>query len=206
MNIVYIHGNRASTDSFNFIRTQLPGYKEVLLEYDGADGFYNNHANMRAALEGLDDIFFIGHSLGGIHALHLANELADRVLGGVTLSTPYGGSEAAEVVKYILPFDQVLKDIHPRSGPIVASKNFDILHPWTNVVSMKGHSAFMLSANDGVVTQKSMRHRDDINLVDVDSNHFEILLSRATVDIILQTIGELESGLTRKIVVCGWGS
>lgn len=204
MNIVYIHGNRASTDSFNFIRTKLPKHKEILLEYDGADGFYNNHAKMLEELEGVDDIFFIGHSLGGIHALHLANELADRVLGGVTLSTPYGGSEAAGVVKYILPFNQVLKDIHPNSAPIVASKNFEILHPWTNVVSMKGHSALMPTANDGVVTQRSMRHRDDITLVDVDSNHFEILLSHEAVDIILQTIEDIEFGRQRKIVVCGW--
>lgn len=204
MNIVFIHGNRATSDSFNFIRTQLHGHNEIVLDYDGEDGFYNNQKEMLEQLQGVDDIFFIAHSLGGIHALHLANELADRVLGGVTLSTPYGGSEAAEVVKYMLPFNQVLKDIHPRSTPIVEGKAFEILHPWANVVSTKGHSAFMMSANDGVVTQKSMRHREDITLLEVESNHFEILLSNETIEIIRNLIEEVEMGLQRKIIVCTW--
>lgn len=204
MNIVYIHGNRATVDSFNFFRTQLAEYRDVVLEYDGADGFYNNHQAMLERLRGLKDLLFVGHSLGGIHALHLANELQDNVVGGVTLSTPYGGSEAAEVVKYLLPFNQVLQDIHPRSAPILDSNAIEILHPWTNIVSTKGHSMFMMSANDGVVTQNSMRHRDDMQLVEVESNHFEILLSYQAVNIIRKTIAELEHGLQRRIVVCTW--
>lgn len=205
MNIVYIPGNRASTDSFNFIRAQLPSYNDILLGYDSADGFYNNHHEMLEKLQGVDEIFFVGHSLGGIHALHLANELSEKVLGGVTLSTPYGGSEAAALVKYLLPFNKVLNDIHPLSAPILESKGFEILHPWTNVVSMKGHSAFMMSENDGVVTQKSMRYRDDITLVDVDSNHYEILLSKEAVNIIKQKIEKLEREIHRKNIVRAWG-
>jgi pimeloyl-ACP methyl ester carboxylesterase len=192
MNIVYIHGNRQSADTFNFIRTQITGYHEVVLSYDSADGFYNNHQAMLAQLEGLDNLFFIAHSLGGIHAMHLANELSDKVLGGVTLSTPYGGSEAARVIKYLMPFNQVLKDIHPLSAPIMEARRFEIQHPWTNLVSIGGDSRLMLAANDGVVTQNSMRARDDINLIDVESNHFEIVLNPETVDLIKNAIEEIE--------------
>lgn len=202
MNIVYIHGNQASTASFNFIRMHLTGYNEFLLEYDSANGFYNNHQRMRDRLEGVDDIFFVAHSLGGIHALHLANDLPDKVLGGVTLSTPYGGSQAAEVVKYLLPFSQVVKDIQPRSAPIVEGNGFKVVHPWTNVVSTEGHSPFMLVANDGVVTQDSMRNREDITVVDVAINHFEIVLSHEAVTIIKKAIEEIESGIHRKNIVC----
>jgi pimeloyl-ACP methyl ester carboxylesterase len=199
MNIVYIHGNRQSADSFNFIRSQLSGYQETLLEYDSADGFYHNHHAMLQQLEGLENIFFIAHSLGGIHALHLANELSGKVLGGVTLSTPYGGSEAAQLIKYMMPFSQVFKDIHPRSAPILEASRFEIQHPWTNLVSIRGDSPLMLAANDGVVTHDSMRHRDDIKLVDVESNHFEIVLNQEAVDIIKETMKEIETNLQRRL-------
>lgn len=195
MNIVFIHGNQASAESFNFIRSHLTRYNQFLLEYDSEHGFYYNHQRMRAQLEGVDDIFFVAHSLGGIHALHLANALKNKVRGGVTMSTPYGGSKAAEVVKYLLPFSQVVKDIQPLSAPIVEGNAFKLMHPWTNIVSTKGHSPLMTLANDGVVTQDSMRHREDITVVDVPHNHYEILLSHEAVTIIKEAIEEIESAI-----------
>jgi pimeloyl-ACP methyl ester carboxylesterase len=189
MNLVYIHGNHATADTFNFIRTKIPGHNDILLEYDASNGFYTNHATMLDRLQNLDDVFFVAHSLGGIHALHLAHELGSRVIGGVTMSTPYGGSEAAEMVACLLPFSQVLKDIRPRSAPIVAGRDISLSVPWTNLVSTSGSSPFMLAANDGVVTLGSMRQRDGIKLVDIDCNHFEIVLNPRAVTVIEQEIG-----------------
>ena len=189
MNLVYIHGNHATADSFNFIRSRLPGHHDILLEYDSSHGFYTNHAVMLDRLDGLDDVFFVAHSLGGIHALHLAHELGARVIGGVTMSTPYGGSEAAEMVACLLPFSQVLKDIRPRSAPIIAGRGMALTVPWTNLVSTSGSSPFMLAANDGVVTLGSMRQRSDIRLVDIDCNHFEIVLNEKAIAVIEGEIG-----------------
>ena len=31
MNLVYIHGNHATADSFNFISSKLPGHTDILL-------------------------------------------------------------------------------------------------------------------------------------------------------------------------------
>lgn len=192
MNLVYIHGNHATADSFNFIRSKLSSHKHILLEYDSAHGFYSNHAVMLERLAGETDLFFIAHSLGGIHALHLAAELGEQVLGGVTMSTPYGGSEAAEMVACLMPFSQVLRDIRPRSAPILDGKRIALTVPWTNLVSTAGASPFMLAANDGVVTQDSMRHRDDIQLVDIDCNHFEIVLNPQAVAVIQDEIARVE--------------
>ncbi|SMP47505.1 alpha/beta fold hydrolase [Noviherbaspirillum suwonense] len=194
MNLVYIHGNHATADSFNFIRSRLTGHNDILLEYDSSHGFYTNHATMLERLEGLDDVFFVAHSLGGIHALHLADELGSRVVGGVTMSTPYGGSEAAEMVACLLPFSQVLRDIRPRSAPIVAGRNMSVTVPWTNLVSTGGGSPFMLAANDGVVTLGSMRHRSDIQMVDIDCNHFEIVLNPEAVAVIEREIDAVLQG------------
>ena len=79
MNLVYIHGNHATADSFNFIRSKLPGHNDILLEYDSGHGFYTHHAPMLDRLHGLDDVFFDAHSLGGIHALHLAHHVGQEL-------------------------------------------------------------------------------------------------------------------------------
>ena len=192
MNLVYIHGNHATADSFNFMRSKLSGYNDIVLEYDSAHGFYSNHATMLERLAGKPDLFFIAHSLGGIHALYLAAELSGQVLGGVTMSTPYGGSEAAELVACLMPFSQVLQDIRPRSAPILDGKRIALDVPWTNLVSTAGASPFMLAANDGVVTQDSMRHREDIQLVDIACNHFEIVLNQNALAVIQCEIAQVE--------------
>ena len=202
MNLVYIHGNQATADSFNFIRSKLSGHRDILLEYDSSHGFYTNHASMLERLDGVEDVFFIAHSLGGIHALHLAHEMGDRVVGGVTMSTPYGGSVAAEMVACLLPFSQVLKDIKPRSKPIIAARDMTLAVPWTNLVSTGGGSPFMLAVNDGVVTQGSMRHRSDIRLVDIDCNHFEIVLNEGAVGVIKAEVKAAKQSLDSRVVLC----
>lgn len=124
MHLVYIHGHGHSGESFNFIRSEITSYSEIVLEDTSCNGFYNNYQAMLTKLDGVRDIFFVAHSLGGIYALHLANAIPHRVLGAVTMSTPYGDSEAAEFVKYILPFNQLIRDIQPMSAPILQAKRF----------------------------------------------------------------------------------
>lgn len=190
MHIAYIHGNRATASSFNFIRSRITGHAEIMLEYDSAVGFYCNHEAMMDELDGKDDVFFIAHSLGGIHALHLAHRLAERAIGGVTLATPYGGSAAASVVACFLPFSRVLKDIRPTGQPIIEASQLSAPRTWTNVVTLAGASPFMLEPNDGVVTLESMRHRKDIRFVEIDCNHFEVVLNEKALDVIRHSIIE----------------
>jgi len=193
MHIVFIHGHRATAQSFNFLSGKLHRHKHIFLEYNSDNGFYANHHDMVQQLADVDDIFLVAHSLGGIHALHLADELQSRILGAVTISTPYGGSEAAEILAYMMPFNQVFQDIRPRGIPIVNSKQFEPPSMWTNIVSVKGHSPFMVAANDGVVTLASMRHRDDMRLVEVEANHYEVLQNETTAATIRSAILEIEN-------------
>ena len=115
-----------------------------MLEYDSATGFYYNHEKMMEQLDGKDDIFFVAHSLGGIHALHLAHHLGKRVAGGVTMSTPYGGSTAANVMACFMPFSQVMKDIRPTGHPIMEASRLEAPRIWANIVTVGGSSPFML--------------------------------------------------------------
>jgi pimeloyl-ACP methyl ester carboxylesterase len=180
--LVYIHGASATSESFNYIRTKIG--KGIDINYDSRNGFENNLSDMLSTLQNAKDIFFIAHSLGGIYSLHIANAIPKQVLGAVTLSTPYGGAEVADVAKYFLPFSRLMRDIGPNSWVMKQADKIKIQHPWTNVVTVKGQSPFIAEPNDGVVTIDSQRHHADMELVDVDYNHYEVLQAEPVVKLI----------------------
>jgi len=186
MQLVYIHGASATSESFNYIRSKIGD--GISVNYDSRNGFENNLADIKAQIGKTKDIFFVAHSLGGIYAIHLANAIPKQVLAAVTLSTPYGGAEVAEFAKFFLPFSRLMRDIGPSSWAMKQANKIKIQHPWTNVVTVKGQSPFMHEANDGVVTIDSMKHHDDMELVEVDYNHYEVVLSDQIIDIIKERI------------------
>jgi len=186
MTLVYIHGASATSESFNYIRSKLG--KGIDINYDSRNGFENNLKEMQAQLADVKDIAFIAHSLGGVYSLHLANAIPDQIKGAVTLSTPYGGAEVAEVVKFFLPFSRLMRDIGPSSWAMKQANNIKIQHPWTNIVTVKGQSPFMAEHNDGVVTIASQKYHADMELVEVDYNHYEVVLAEPVVKIIKERI------------------
>ena len=183
MTIVYIHGASATSESFNYIRQQIGG-EDIIINYDSRNGFENNFKEIQAQLGNTSNMFFVAHSLGGIYALHLANAMPKQVVGAVTLSTPYGGAEVADVVKYFMPFSRLMRDIGPSSWAMKQADKIKIQHPWTNVVTVKGQSAFMHEPNDGVVSIASQKRHIDMELIEVDYNHYEVVLSEHVVGII----------------------
>jgi pimeloyl-ACP methyl ester carboxylesterase len=190
MNLVYIHGANATSESFNYIKSKLGVGIDV--NYDSRNGFENNLAAMKISLMATKNIFFVAHSLGGIYALHLANALPDAVKGAVTLSTPYGGAEVADYAQYFLPFSRLMRDIGPSSWVMKQARNIKIQHPWTNIVTVKGQSPFMHEANDGVVTIASQKHHADMELVEVDYNHYEVVLSDVVVKLIKERVNKFK--------------
>jgi len=182
MKLVYIHGANATSESFNYIRSKIGDGIDV--NYDSRNGFENNLKDMLAQLKNIKDIFFVAHSLGGIYALHLANAIPKQILGAVTISTPYGGAEVADYAQYFLPFSRLMRDIGPSSWAMRQADRIKIQHPWTNIVTLKGQSPFIIAPNDGVVTIDSMRHHADMELVEVYYNHYEVVLSDKTIRVI----------------------
>ena len=190
MNLVYIHGANATSESFNYIRSKLG--TGIDLNYDSRNGFENNLADMLTKLINVKDIAFISHSLGGIYALHISHAIPDQVLGAVTLSTPYGGAEVADYAQYFLPFSRLMRDIGPSSWAMKQAKKIKIQHPWTNIVTVKGQSPFILAANDGVVTIASQKHHEDMELVLMDYNHYEVVLADPVIDIIQERVKQFK--------------
>lgn len=189
--IVYIHGASATSQSFNYIKPYIKNslnLVDICFDYKSSDGFYNNLKTMQDKLVNEDQLFFVGHSLGGIYALHLANIFSDKTIGGVTLSTPYGGCSTADFAKYFLPFSQLLKDVGTMSVPIREINTIPTIKNWTNIVSTSGHCPWINGKNDGVVTIKSMKDRTDFELIELPINHYEVVLNEHVVNIIIDKI------------------
>jgi len=190
MKIVYIHGANATSESFNYIRNKLGSGIDV--NYDSRNGFENNLKDMQDSLDGQTDLVFVAHSLGGIYSLHLANSMPNAVKGAITLSTPYGGAAVADYAKYFLPFSRLMRDIGPSSWAMKQADKIKIQHPWTNIVTVKGQSPFMHEPNDGVVTIASQRHHADMELIEVDFNHYEVVLSDVVVGLIQERVNKFK--------------
>lgn len=116
--------------------------------------------------------------------------LSNKVLGAVTISTPYGGAEVADYAKYFFPFNRLIRDVGPHSNPMKEVDTIKITHPWLQIVTTKGESPWIHVANDGVVTVKSQQHREDMEFVDIHTNHYEVVMSPQVVEIIKERISK----------------
>jgi pimeloyl-ACP methyl ester carboxylesterase len=188
--IIYIHGASATGESFTHIREHVGGADKVL-EYSSANGFYNNLETMKEEIESVDRLFFVAHSLGGIYALHLAEHYRNRVQGGVTLSTPYGGCVQADYAQYFLPFSRLMRDVGTMSKPMTDSTKIPAPRNWTNIVTTVGDSPWIHEPNDGVVTIESMRSKTDMELIEIKLNHYEVVISNRVVELIKERTKQL---------------
>jgi len=112
-------------------------------------------------------------------------------VGGVSLSTPYGGSKQADYARYFLPFNRLMKDIGPASRPMADAKKLPAPPCWTQVVTTRGASPWIQEPNDGVVTIESQQYRTDFELVELPLNHYEVVISNQVVEIILARIARV---------------
>ena len=183
--VIWLHGANQSGLSFQYLRS-LTGFKnELVVEYDTSHKFKDNLAmlaNEIAKLRG--PYFMIGHSLGGLYALHLTKHV--NVAGAVSISTPFAGSWTADWARFFVPTYQLFRDVGRRSIPIKESQNIKLTVDWTQIVSTKGNVPYHGGQNDGVCTIKSMKSRKDMELIEVPHTHFEVMCSDLVVEIILE--------------------
>ena len=195
MKIIYIHGANSSHETFNHLREHVGG-DDYAVDYSCQKRFTENLERLAETIDLVKDkIFFVGHSLGGLYALHLYDRLRDRVVGAVTISSPFGGSEVAQMLQYLMPSDPLMKDIAPSAWPVRGARKIKIDVPWTNIVSTVGGAKWVGGENDGVVTLASMRYRSDMELVDVPINHYEVVLHAKTIAIIKDRIAKAKTAV-----------
>lgn len=183
---IFLHGANSSSNSFNYIISQLQLNKKdfTMIDYKSSDGFYSNLESIASKLANKNKLFMVGHSLGGIYALHLS-KLVD-VIGGITIGTPFSGSSLADWARFMIPNYQLFRDIGTSSDPIIMGKKININVPWTQLISTKGRVPWMLADNDGVVTIRSQKSRNDMTHIELPYNHYEIMCAQETSKLIYQ--------------------
>ena len=182
--VIWIHGANQSGLSFQYLRSLTRFKNELVVEYDTSHKFKDNLEMLsNDILKVRGPYFMIGHSLGGLYALHLTKHL--DVAGAVSISTPFAGSWTADWARFFVPSYQLFRDVGRRSIPIKESQNIKLTVDWTQIVSTKGNVPYHGGKNDGVCTIKSMKSRKDMELIEVPHTHFEVMCSDLVVEIIL---------------------
>lgn len=187
LNIVWIHGANQTKLSFSFLYEKTYQHNPIFIEYSDHRNFFKNLKLMKKKLCDLNDLHIIGHSMGGLYALHLLNELSS-IKKVISISTPFRGSSAADWLRYLYPNYNLFKDVGRKSEPIIKGHEIQINIPWTQIVTTAGCVSYIATPNDGTVTLGSMKHRQDsMKLIYIPKSHHEILLSKETVNIINET-------------------
>ena len=64
--------------------------------------------------------------------------------------------------------------------------------PIQHIISTAGFSPWLFEPNDGVVTIASQKHISDMELIEIDYNHYEVVLSEKVIDIIKERIEKFQ--------------
>ena len=184
LSVIWIHGANQSGLSFQYLRSLTRFKKELVVEYDTLVKFHNNLETLSKEIhKAKGPYFIIGHSLGGLYALHLTKYL--DIVGAVSISTPFAGSWTADWARFFVPTYQLFRDVGRRSIPIKEAQDIELKVDWTQIVSTKGNVPYHGGQNDGVCTIKSMKSRKDMELIEVSHTHFEVMCSDLVAEIIL---------------------
>lgn len=194
--IVSIHGHGATPLSFSYLKSQAPRGNWLDLSYNSQEGHSYNLYNMTHVLEKLvgcgSDIYFVTHSMGALYAAYLSHAFEKHVVGGMAISAPWQGSASAYTMQVIDPSSKIYKDIVPTSPIVLGASRCNLAGDWVGVISNAGQSKMIVGDNDGVLTVDSMMGRKGIDYKFVNANHYEVMMSKVTSDILNYEISKLQ--------------
>jgi pimeloyl-ACP methyl ester carboxylesterase len=196
LSVIWIHGANQSGLSFQYLRSLTRFKNELVVEYDTSNAFFNNLEMLSKKINQVRGPYFVvGHSLGGLYALHLTKHV--DIAGAVSISTPFAGSWTADWARFFVPTYQLFRDVGRRSIPIKEAQGINLKFEWTQIVSTKGNVPYHGGQNDGVCTIKSMKSRKDMELIEVPHTHFEVMCSDLVAEIILDRYQKISTEHTK---------
>lgn len=181
--IWFIHGAHSTPRSFVWLKEKLPEHQAIDVQYETDVPVARTFAALiemaRAATEPFD---IIGHSLGGLLGVRLAQE-CPMVRRVVTMGSPFGGSQVAQFLRFFRP-NSLMDDIQPYSPFLVKLRNTPFIQPVMSLVTSGGRNAMIAGANDGIVSVASQMDIRGPRFVEVDLSHSEVLLADESVGLI----------------------
>lgn len=191
--IWYIHGANCSSLSFSYFEKMLPKHNVNHIEYEPTHTIPELLNFVYSSLPVNTPISIIGHSLGGVIAVlmsqhrNAANYKIEKI---VTLASPFGGSKAANILKWIHPEHRFLNDLSQYSDVIMNLQNKGAIVPTLNLISTTGTLPIMREPNDGIVSVASQHALRGARKQELPVNHFEILLSEESIRLTKEFIWE----------------
>ena len=180
-NIVYLHGLNSSSKIFNYLQSQLPKHKAIFIDYESSQAVEKSLNDILELIPS-NKTFIIGHSLGGIIGHLISSRYPDRISGLVSISSPFGGSDAANKLKWIYPSYAILRDMSPKSNIIKEISSTQLETNYLSLISTAGRLPIITGENDGVVTVKSQEAVYCLNRGYINANHFEVMQDPDTVN------------------------
>jgi Uncharacterised protein family (UPF0227) len=181
--ILYIHGAFSTPGSFTRIKEKLPLHESIEIEYNVGDNIDVVIANSVKKLKANGErVSIVAHSLGGVLAAIIAQNcsLVDKT---VTMSTPFGGSKAADMMKWFNPHP-MFETISSQSALLRKLYQSGAGCPTLSLVTTRGQNPMINEENDGVVSIKSQTAWKAPDYISVPYNHFEVLMADETITII----------------------
>lgn len=181
-NVVYIHGAFATPVSFTRLVENLPGHFAYYPQYTVDEELQKNIDRIAKEVAKLDDPIIVGHSLGGVIGLSIANQIPD-VKKVITIASPLGGSRTADIMKWFST-QNLFYDISTSSPVIKGLENRKNPCPVYSIVTTAGNNPMILEPNDGVVSIASQTKLSDVQYIKMHFNHLEILMTDELTDVI----------------------
>lgn len=181
--IAFIHGLNCTGKIFTHVRSSLPEHEAIIVDYDSSQSIESSLQTVIETIDTTDPIWVVGHSLGGIlgYLLALRKGNALNIKGVISISTPFGGSGTAGILKWFFYKMEVLRDLTPGSPIIKEVTTQKTKTPFISVISVEGNLPFISGENDGIVTLESQRASLAKRKIDVRANHFEVMQDERTV-------------------------
>ena len=170
MDVVAIHGAWSTSTSFNHLRGQIPADWDTV-DYDHAtDGMWDIIRKADANISNPSVV--IGHSLGGIAALHVHDN--PLVRGIITLASPLAGLEL-NLLQIYLSRSKLIAQIANDTHLIRDMKRREYPKPVLHLVANRGFNPFIYEDSDGVLPRKIQTGWHCGEVVSIETNHYEIL-------------------------------
>jgi len=191
--LLLIHGLNCTGKIFTHLHSRLPEHNAIFADYDSSQPIERSLEVVIRAIDAADPaapVWIVGHSLGGILGYLLTVRYSGNVnlQGLISISTPFGGSSTASILRWFFGSMEVLRDLAPSSRIIneVTTKKVDV--PFTSIISVTGSLPFISGQNDGVITLESQRATLAKRKVEVSANHFEVMQDGKMVETVTRTI------------------
>lgn len=187
--LVTIHGFNSTSNSFNYVTDKLNWDGEIVrVDYDSHRPLEEILKQVQDKLPHDRELVLMGHSLGGVIAVLLAHLIPDQIHSVVTISSPIGGSKAANFARWMPWSPPIFKDITPSSQLIKIAQQKPTV-PVYSIITTGGALAVANEPNDSVVTVKSQQAVPAKKKAEVKANHFEVLTHPTTIKYIEHFLG-----------------